>query len=174
MPSDRYFGDLRKQREEWKRARLQGPYTPEQVDYRRYRRKRRTDGETEADEEPSSPPELPLQPRFEGMWVVGLPGTGKTQLFQYLLMRDLDTVARGEASVVILDPTGIEPGTLIRTVTRLKRFAPGGDLYGNSSTSTRPIANTRCRSTCYRSEPTSLTTTRSAPRSAPTCRSWAA
>ena len=30
---------------------------------------------------------------------------------------------------MIIDPTGIEPGTLIRTVTRLKRFAPGGDLY---------------------------------------------
>ncbi len=31
---------------------------------------------------------------------------------------------------MILDPTGTEPGTLIHNVTRLKRFAAGGDLYG--------------------------------------------
>ena len=67
------------------------------------------------------------------MWVVGLPGSGKTQLFQYLIARDLDMVARGEASLVVLDPTGDEAEptpTLIRNLTRLKRFAPGGDLHG--------------------------------------------
>jgi len=127
MKGERYFGSLKTERDAWKRDTLFGRYTPEQLDYRRYQKKRRK--ESEKEEEEYTTPEIPLHPRFEGMWAVGLPGTGKTQLFQHFLMRDLDLVAKGEASVVILDPTGTKPGTLIRTVTRLKRFAPGGDLY---------------------------------------------
>jgi len=78
-------------------------------------------------------PNIPFQSRFEGMWVVGLPGTGKTQLFQYLIARDLDLVAQGRASIIVLDPTGDEADptpTLIHNLIRLKRFAPGGDLHG--------------------------------------------
>ena len=172
MKGERYFGSLKTERDAWKRDTLFGRYTPEQLDYRRYQKKRRK--ESEKEEEEYATPEIPLHPRFEGMWAVGLPGTGKTQLFQHLLMRDLDLVAKGEASVVILDPTGTEPGTLIRTVTRLKRFAPGGDLYGRlvyidptDRQYTLPINLLSLR-------PTSPTTTRSAPRSAPTYRSWAA
>ena len=108
------------------------------------------------------------------MWAVGLPGTGKTQLFQHFLMRDLDLAAKGEASVVILDPTGTEPGTLIRTVTRLKRFAPGGDLYGNLVYIDPTDRQYTLQSICSRFAPISPTTTRSAPPLAPTYRSWAA
>src|SRR3954452_25570540 len=104
---------------------LRGPYK----ELKRARRSTEPEPIT-AEQEPQGPPEIPLHPRFEGTWVVGLPGTGKTQLFQHFLMDDLDMVARGEACVIILDPTGTEDGTLIRNVTRLKRFAPGGDLYG--------------------------------------------
>ena len=125
------FGSLKTERDAWKRDTLFGRYTPEQLDYRRFKKKRRADEDTGAD--PVRPARNPPNPRFEGMWVVGLPGSGKTQLFQYLISRDLDMVARGGASVVVLDPTGDEAEptpTLIRNLTRLRRFAPGGDLYG--------------------------------------------
>src|SRR4051794_21196829 len=131
MKGERYFGSLKTEREAWKRDTLFGRYTPEQLDYRRYQKRHRK--ESEKEEEEYATPEIPLPPRFEGMWVVGLPGSGKTQLFQYLIARDLDMVARGGASLVVLDPTGDEPEptpTLIRNLTRLKRFAPGGDLHG--------------------------------------------
>ena len=46
---------------------------------------------------PPARPSFRCSQRFEGMWVVGLPGTGKTQLFQYLFCpHDLDLVAKGQ------------------------------------------------------------------------------
>jgi hypothetical protein len=67
------------------------------------------------------------------MYACARPGTGKTQLIQHFQLPDLDMVARGEASMVVQDPTGDVGGnrpSLIHVLTRLKRFAPGGDLYG--------------------------------------------
>jgi hypothetical protein len=81
-------------------------------------------------EEVPEPPELPLSVRFQGQWVIGTQGTGKTQLFQFMLSRDLDMVAAGKASIVVLDPTGDKEGRLIHNLITLKRFAPGGDLHG--------------------------------------------
>ena len=135
--TDRPIDELRKQQQDAKKALLQGPYG--NLDYRQHRDHARNQA---AERKAKGPPPLPLRPRFEGMWVVGRQGTGKTQLFKLLISRDLDLVAQGKASIVILDPTGdedpvfdddgsfIESGTLINTITRLKRFAPGGDLYG--------------------------------------------
>src|SRR4051794_40456873 len=127
--SECYLGHLRSDNERAKRELLYGGYSPEELVYIPPAPKKKKTEDTTEDEEYITP-EIPLTPRFEGTWVVGLPGTGKTQLFQHFLMSDLDMVARGEASVVIIDPTGTEDGTLIRNVTRLKRFAPGGVLYG--------------------------------------------
>lgn len=86
---------------------------------------------------PVEPPEPPLaislEQRFEGIYICARPGAGKTQLIQDFLLPDLDMVARGEASMVVQDPTGDVGGnrpSLIHVLTRLKRFAPGGDLYG--------------------------------------------
>ena len=81
-------------------------------------------------EDPPEPPELPLSLRFQGQWVIGMQGTGKTQLFQFMLSRDLDMVAQGKASIVVLDPTGDQEGRLIHNLISLQRFAPGGDLHG--------------------------------------------
>src|SRR3982751_2147740 len=86
-------------------------------------------------------PELPLDKRFEGMWVIGRQGSGKTQFFKRQASIDLETVAAGEASLVIIDPVGCHPAvyrngkrvsssTLIHTITRLRRFYKGGDLEG--------------------------------------------
>src|SRR4051812_39658224 len=110
-----YEAELRQLRQTFTRDVLKGDVV------RQPRRRKR-------DMEEPEPPKIPLSPRFEGMWVVGLPGTGKTQLFQHLIGLDLDLVAESKASIIVLDPTGDEPGTLIHNLTRLKRFAPGGDL----------------------------------------------
>jgi hypothetical protein len=86
-------------------------------------------------------PELPLDKRFEGMWVIGRQGSGKTQFFKRQAGIDLDMVAAGDASLVVIDPVGchpavyrnskrVSPATLIHTLTRLRRFYNGGDLEG--------------------------------------------
>src|SRR3954452_20652226 len=82
---------------------LRGPY--DHIDITRF---------NFAEKESSKPeiyetPELPLNKRFEGMWVVGSQGSGKTQFFKRQLKLDLDMVAAGKASLFILDPTGDQP-----------------------------------------------------------------
>lgn len=64
--------------------------------------------------------------RFAHQWVMADSGMGKTVLLSAQIQADLDRVARGEASVFILDPKHRE---LTRFLPRLKRFAPGGDLH---------------------------------------------
>ena len=44
--------------------------------------------------------------RFSHTWVLAPPKTGKTQLIQWLVSHDLPKVARGEASVVVMDSQG--------------------------------------------------------------------
>ena len=133
--TEHYLGHIRADNERKKRELLTGGYSPEELDYRGIRKR-----EPEP-EEPIGTPELPLSPRFEGMWMVGRQGSGKTQWFKHQALRDLDMVAAGQASMVILDPTGCHPAvsyggklassaTLIHTITRLKRFYKGGDLEG--------------------------------------------
>ena len=41
--------------------------------------------------------------------MVGRQGSGKTQFFKQLAAHDLDMVAAGEASMVVLDPVGCHP-----------------------------------------------------------------
>ena len=69
---------------------------------------------------------LPQHARFEHQWIVAPPGAGKTQTIQYLVAEDLKRVARGEASVIVLD----SQQDLIRTISELAVFAPGGALHG--------------------------------------------
>ena len=64
--------------------------------------------------------------RFEHSWCLAPPGTGKTQLIQYLVSRDLPKVANDEASVIVID----SQGDLINRIRSLSVFAPGGDLDG--------------------------------------------
>ena len=65
---------------------------------------------------------LPQSVRFEHCHILGGTGHGKTQLLQLLIRQDLDRVAAGEASVVVID----SQGDLIRTISRLDLFAEGG------------------------------------------------
>ena len=64
--------------------------------------------------------------RFEHMHIVAGSGHGKTQTLQHLILHDLDAVARGEASIIVID----SQSDLINTIAGLDAFAPGGALDG--------------------------------------------
>jgi hypothetical protein len=68
---------------------------------------------------------IPPSVRFEHHHIVAGSGHGKTQTLQYLIANDLEAVAPGEQSVVVLD----SQGDLIRNIAALKEFAPGGPLH---------------------------------------------
>jgi len=69
---------------------------------------------------------LPHEARFEHHWIVAGTGHGKTQTLQSLICSDLDAVANGEASIVVID----SQGDLIKNVAGLKLFAKGQPLHG--------------------------------------------
>ncbi len=68
---------------------------------------------------------IPTAVRFEHQHIVAGSGHGKTQTLQYLIARDLEAIACGGRSVVVLD----SQGDLIANVARLAVFAPGGSLH---------------------------------------------
>ncbi len=68
---------------------------------------------------------IPQPVRFEHQHIVAGSGHGKTQTLQYLIASDLEAVASGGQSVVVLD----SQGDLIRNIAGLKEFAPGGPLH---------------------------------------------
>lgn len=68
---------------------------------------------------------LPTSARFEHHHIVAGSGHGKTQTLQYLIARDIEEVRRGNRSVVVLD----SQGDLIRNISNLAVFAPGGALH---------------------------------------------
>lgn len=63
--------------------------------------------------------------RFEHHHIVAGSGHGKTQTLQYLIANDLEAVADGNRTVIVLD----SQGDLIRTIANLKLFAPDGPLH---------------------------------------------
>lgn len=67
---------------------------------------------------------LPEPTRFEHMHIVAGSGHGKTQTLQHLILHDLDTVAAGNASIIVMD----SQADLINTIAGLDLFAPGGAL----------------------------------------------
>ena len=67
---------------------------------------------------------IPTKTRFEHMHVVAGTGHGKSQTLQYLIAQDLPAVAAGQRSVIVID----SQGDLIRTISQLEDFAPGGHL----------------------------------------------
>jgi hypothetical protein len=64
--------------------------------------------------------------RFEHMHICAPPGTGKTNLIKSFLAKDLDKVAKREASVIVME-SNVD---LINELRNSARFAPGGDLEG--------------------------------------------
>ncbi len=67
---------------------------------------------------------IPERTRFEHHHIVAGTGHGKSQTLQHFIANDLQKVAAGKASVVVLD----SQGELIRKISRLKLFAPGEPL----------------------------------------------
>ncbi len=68
---------------------------------------------------------IPTKARFEHHHIVAGSGHGKTQTLQYLIANDLEAVASGDRTVIVLD----SQGDLIRTIANLKEFAPGEPLH---------------------------------------------
>ncbi|MBZ0147387.1 MAG: hypothetical protein K8F62_07550, partial [Pseudorhodoplanes sp.] len=69
---------------------------------------------------------IPLQTRFSHQWIIGQPGTGKSTLLQHLIVQDLQKVADGEASIVVMESNR----DLIKAIEGLSVFAPGELLDG--------------------------------------------
>jgi len=68
---------------------------------------------------------IPMAARFEHHHIVAGSGHGKTQTLQYLIGHDLEAVARGRRTVIVLD----SHGDLISSIAGLAEFAPGGSLH---------------------------------------------
>jgi hypothetical protein len=67
-----------------------------------------------------TPFEIPDARRFEHMHIVAGSGHGKTQTMQYFIARDLEDVARGDKSVVVID----SQGDLINTILAAQTLPP--------------------------------------------------
>tara|TARA_R110002074_G_scaffold104113_4_gene224729 strand:- start:5950 stop:8025 length:2076 start_codon:yes stop_codon:yes gene_type:complete len=67
-----------------------------------------------------TPFEIPKERRFEHMHIVAGSGHGKTQTLQYFIAKDLDAVAAGDKSVVVID----SQGDLINNILRAKVLPP--------------------------------------------------
>jgi hypothetical protein len=68
---------------------------------------------------------IPTAARFEHHHIVAGSGHGKTQTLQYLIGQDLEAVAVGRRTVIVLD----SQGDLIRNIANLAEFAPDGPLH---------------------------------------------
>ena len=73
----------------------------------------------------TAPAPFAITHRFSHQHIVATPGAGKTNLIGVLLALDFDQVARGAASVIVLD----SQGDLINSIVRMKDFAPGRRLH---------------------------------------------
>lgn len=71
------------------------------------------------------PFQLPDSARYEHHWIVAGSGHGKTQTLQCLIGDDLQRVAEGRASVVVID----SQGDMIKTIGGLKLFGEGQPLH---------------------------------------------
>ncbi|KUO69182.1 MAG: hypothetical protein APF80_02325 [Alphaproteobacteria bacterium BRH_c36] len=69
--------------------------------------------------------DVPDETRFEHAHVVAGTGHGKTQLFQYLIAKDLKQVSAGRASIVVID----SQGDLIDNISHLDVFGPDGGMH---------------------------------------------
>lgn len=70
------------------------------------------------------PIQLPEETRFQHHHIVAGSGHGKTQTLQHLILHDLQKVALGKSSIVVLD----SQGDLIQNIRQLALFAPGSEM----------------------------------------------
>jgi len=67
-----------------------------------------------------TPFQIPESSRFEHMHIVAGSGHGKTQTLQYFIAKDLEDVARGDKSIVVID----SQGDLINTILKARTLPP--------------------------------------------------
>lgn len=72
------------------------------------------------------PFEVPPDTRFEHSWLCAGSGHGKTNAISTMIGRDLEAVANGECSIIVMD----SQNQLIPTIANLHVFAPGQPLHG--------------------------------------------
>jgi hypothetical protein len=65
---------------------------------------------------------LPAKERFEGTWMVAPSGSGKTNALIYLILKDLELVDKGLASIIVIDSTGMQKGRLLHYLSRYEPF----------------------------------------------------
>ena len=75
------------------------------------------------------PEEFRFDNRFQGTWIISPPKGGKTNLLSWMIRHDLDAVASGAATVIVMDGQGGRQ-SLVRPIARYTEFAPGGALDG--------------------------------------------
>ena len=68
---------------------------------------------------------IPTKTRFEHQHMIAGSGHGKTQTLQYMILKDLEAVAQGKRSVVVID----SQGDLINTISNMAAFGEGGALH---------------------------------------------
>ena len=73
---------------------------------------------------------LPIARRFEGHWIVGSQGAGKTNALECLIHADLTEVIAGRASLLVMDSQGTATETLLGRLSTLKLFGKGEPLDG--------------------------------------------
>ncbi len=71
----------------------------------------------------TAPFNIPFSARFEHTHIVGGSGHGKTQLLQSLILRDIEQLAQGRGSIVVID----SQGDMIRTILNLSELSPSAD-----------------------------------------------
>lgn len=71
------------------------------------------------------PIHIPNDTRYEHHHIVAGSGHGKTQTIQSLILHDLHSVIKGNASIVVLD----SQGDLINNISNLSIFKPGSPLF---------------------------------------------
>src|SRR5665213_747308 len=72
------------------------------------------------------PFQIPEQTRFEHQVIFAGSGHGKSQALQFMIAHDLERVAEGNASIVVID----SQGDMIKNIANLKIFAEGQPLHG--------------------------------------------
>ena len=80
----------------------------------------------------SVPFTIPQDLRFQHQWVVAPSGSGKTQLLQTQIASDLEEVAAGRASLIVIDSQGMGEGRLLSNISKLAVFGPGAPLHDRS------------------------------------------
>lgn len=73
----------------------------------------------------SMPIAVPAETRYEHHHIVAGSGHGKTQTLQSLILHDLEAVAAGRATIIVID----SQADLINTIAGMAVFAPGAPLH---------------------------------------------